>query len=291
MNKKLLRFIGATLVIFTFIGGVVFATGENKIKIIVNEEQIESDNKSVVVDEKIIPLIKEIGERLDADVNWDEQANSIIITAKKEIQKVVASIPESGITLSAVENDNGMYEDFTLEINESKRYFDWENVINPTYAPELLLSDINDDGEKELIIILTTGYGTGVHYTNAHVINPETFTETYIDDPRAIILKNVKTKISENKVEIDIGDEKTVIDIDREKMDSETDSEHFFSDVSFKHYRTFQVIDDKLRVSLGARISPTDFIGDVKITYTLKDNMYQASEIKFEKIDNQWFFE
>ncbi len=291
MNKKLLRFIGVTLAIFIFIGGVVFATGDNKIKIIVNGEEVKFDTESVVIDEKVIPSIKAIAESLDADVKWNEEAHSIIITTNDKIRRVVANVPENGITLSAVENDNGMYEDFTLEINESKRYFDWENVINPTYAPKLLLSDINDDGEKELIIILTTGYGTGVYCTNVHVINPETFTETYIDDPRAIILKNVKTKISENKVEIDIGNEKTVIDIDREKIDNETDSEYFFSDVSFKHHCTFQVIDDKLKVSLGVRISPTDFIGDVKITYILKDNMYQASEIKFEKIDDQWFFE
>lgn len=280
MKKNFLLFI-TILIILTFISFRGFAEAANYIKIIVNGQEIQSNVQPMIVNDKIMVPIREIAESLNAYVEWDEEAKAVTIMTKDKISKVVANVPNEGIVLSAVEKD-GMYEDFTLEINESKRYFDWENVSNPTYAPKLLLNDINDDGEKELIIILTTGYGTGVYYSNAHVINPQTFEETYIDDPRAIILRNVKTKISENKVEINIGDKKTVMDIDRD----ETDSEYFFSNITFEEYRSFEVIDDELRVTLGAKISPAYFIGEVEISYMFKDNMYQVSKIEFKKYND-----
>jgi beta-lactamase regulating signal transducer with metallopeptidase domain len=125
---------------------------------------------------------------------------------------IVANIPDEEIALSAIERE-GMYQNFILQVRENKRPFDWKNVSNPTYAPQLLLNDINHDGQKELIVILTTATGSGVHITEAHIINPETLMETYIENPSAIIMNHVKTEITQDQVGIDIDNEKTVVDI------------------------------------------------------------------------------
>ncbi len=280
MEKKLLGFTLITLFVSVLIIGVVFAEA-NHIKIIVNGQEIEPNIQPMIVEDRVMVPIRSIAESIGANVTWNQEANSVIIMTKDKISKMVANIPDEEVVLSAVEKD-GMYEDFTLEIKGSKRFLDWKNVSNPTYAPELLLKDIDHHGQKELIAILTNGTGTGVHVTEAHIINQETLSETYIDNPKAIILKNVKTKITDNEVEISIGNQKTVINI--EKLNIEP--ANLFSDVGFGNICDYEVVNDELRVTMGAQISPAYFIGEVQITYILKDSMYQASKIEFKKYDS-----
>ncbi len=279
MKKKLLWSVGVTLLVSTLIVGVVSAAA-NHIKIVVNGQEIKSSIQPLIVDDTVMVPVRAIAENLGANVKWDGQSNSVIIATKDKTPEIVATIPEMEIALSAKENE-GMYEDFTLQVKESKRVFDWKNVSNPTYAPELLLNDIDHDGQKELIVILTTGTGTGVHVTEAHIINPETLLETYIDDPVAILLKNLKIKISDNEVEIAISDQKTVMD--KEKINIEP--ENLFSNIAFNSICSFEVINDQLSANMGIQISPAGFIGEIQISYTLKDNMYQASKIEFKKYD------
>lgn len=284
MKKKLIGFIGATLLVSTIIIEVVFEAPTDNINIIVNGQEIKSSVQPLLVDDTVMVPVRDIAESLGANVTWNEEENSIAIKTKDKISKIVADIPDEGIILNAIEKD-GMYEDFTLEINGTKRFFGffgWKNISNPTYAPKLLLNDIDHDGKKELIVILTTGTGNGVKVTEAHIINPETLLEIYIDNPMAIILKNVKTKITKNEVEITIGDQKTVLDIEKINIKPE----NLFSNIVFNNIQFFEVINDELRVNMGAQISPTVFIGEVQISYILKDNMYQTSKIRFEKYDD-----
>ena len=101
--------------------------------------------------------------------------------------------------------------------------------------------------------------------------------EAYIDEPKAILFKNVKSKITDNTVEISVGSKTTTVDI--EKMDIAP--ENLFSSISFQNICKFEVVGDELQVNVGAQISPATFIGEVQITYLLKDNMYQAKSILF----------
>lgn len=275
MKKRVLGLVGAALVVSTLITGAVFAAAEH-IKIIVNGQELKFAVQPLIADDKVIAPVRVIAESLGANVMWNEQDSSVTITTKDKMSKAVAAVPDSGITLSAVEED-GMYKDFTLEVKESKRFFDWKNVSNPSYAPKLLLSDVNHDGKQELAVILTTGTGTGVHVTEAHVLNPDTLAEIYIDNPKAIILKNVKTSITDSQVEVTVDGQKTVID----KADLDIEPAHLFSDIGFDSICKFDVVNDELTANIGAQISPAGFIGYVQITYVLKDNMYQAGEIEF----------
>ena len=105
---------------------------------------------------------------------------------------------------------NGLYTDFKIDFQGnilSKPY--WLNTTNPTWSPEIIYEDINRDGKKELIIFLTKGTGTGVLEREVHVfqIQQQKFdkiqivvpVEVLVDDPIAILLKNVKTELTQTK--------------------------------------------------------------------------------------------
>ncbi|MEI4770958.1 hypothetical protein WAX74_15150 [Psychrobacillus sp. FJAT-51614] len=132
--------------------------------------------------------------------------------ATKEGYTVIAK--KDDITIYAKKMGE-LYRDFKIDF-KGEIYFRpyWMNDTNPTYAPQIIYEDINKDAKKELIIILTKGYGTGVLDQEVYVYrNTNGLFDVRVDDPMAIIYKNVKTKLTTEKAEIRIGDKVYKVDI------------------------------------------------------------------------------
>lgn len=103
--------------------------------------------------------------------------------------------------------------------------------------------------------------------------------EVLVDDPIAIVLKNVKTELLPHKAIITIGKKKYAIDTQSLKIDPE----HLFPDIYFGNIINFEINNHQLIAKIGAQISPVGgSIGDIQITYMFKDKMYQAKSIEFK---------
>ncbi|MGE7839701.1 hypothetical protein ACQKNX_02810 [Lysinibacillus sp. NPDC093712] len=185
---------------------------------------------------------------------------------------------------------NGDYTDFKIDFRGSmlSRPY-WINTANPTFSPLIKYEDINNDGKNELIIILTKGTGTGILEQEAHVFHiqnqkvtsqfVEVTVEVLVDDPMAIVFKNVKSELLPTTAQIEIGDKEYTIDI--KPLDIQAD--HLFANVYFGNKITFDVKDYLLIAKIGAQIAPAGgYIGDIHITYMFKDKMYQAKSIEFK---------
>lgn len=192
---------------------------------------------------------------------------------------VLTRVPEANATLFA-KKKGSMYEEFILEVNGVYKQFPlWKNVTTPTYAPKLFFDDINRDGKKEMTIVLTTGYGTELLQQEVHVLHQTRtfYNEVLVDNPLAIVLKNVKTKLSEHHAELMIEGHKTVVNIEPLQIHSA----NLFSDISLGNIVSFEVVEHELIATVGAQVSPAAYIGAIKIAYDYKDKMYQAKRIEF----------
>ncbi|MEQ6375744.1 hypothetical protein RZN25_02725 [Bacillaceae bacterium S4-13-56] len=197
---------------------------------------------------------------------------------------IVAKSNQENITLYAKERD-GLFHDFKIDFKGIvyNRPF-WLSVANaPSYAPQIIYEDINRDEKKELIIILTKGYGTGVLWEEVYVFDAghNRFREVLVDNPIAIVLKNVKTKLTTNKTEITIDGKKTIIDI----TPLEINPENLFDDIAFGGIISYEIKNNQLIVRVGGQISPAGFVGEVVIVYEYLDKMYQAKSIEFQPAD------
>lgn len=197
---------------------------------------------------------------------------------KKTPVKVIASLRGSGVFLYA-EEANGMYTNITLTINGRSKRFGWRNVANPGYAPKLVLADLDRNGRSELVVILTTAVGPGVHITEAHIINPKTLAEIRVQDPVGVAKDKVKSKVKGGKVEVNVGGNVTVVN---QTVINVTPTS-WFSQVSFGNYVRFDVIGNDLVAHIGAQISPEGFVGDLQIKYQLGDGMFVAGGLTFVK--------
>ncbi|MFT9819782.1 hypothetical protein [Lysinibacillus sp. NPDC056185] len=195
---------------------------------------------------------------------------------------------KADITL-CVKKMNEAYTDFKIFFKGgvlTRPY--WINTTSPTWLPQIIYEDINKDGKNELIIILTKGTGTGIlerevhvfHIQNQRIKNElvEVPVEVLVDNPIAIVLKNVKTELSPNKAIISIGEKKFTINVKPLKIEPE----HLFPDIYFGNLINFEINDNQLIAKIGGQISPAGgSIGDIQITYMFKDIMYQAKSIEF----------
>lgn len=193
---------------------------------------------------------------------------------------IVGRSSKENITLYAKEM-NGLYYNFKLDFKgrSYSRPF-WTSVANkPTYAPKIIYEDINRDEKKELIIILNKGYGTGVVLEDVYVFDTDNqFGEVLIDNPIAIIYKNVKTKLLTEKAEVNVGDKVYTVDI----TPLEIKPTNLFNHISFGSTTRYEVEDNQLIVRVGGQISPASFVGEIVIVYEYHDKMYQAKSIEFK---------
>lgn len=202
-----------------------------------------------------------------------------ITAAENDGYEMVSRNREENITLYSKKLE-GLYRGFKMDF-KGGTYTNpfWNNETNPTYAPQIYYTDINHDHKKELIIILTTGYGTGVLLEEIHVfhiINNELF-EVLVDNPLAVVYKNVRTKLSNVEAEIRTREKNYKVDI------APVESKHgnLFDDVAFGSIVDYEVIHNTLMVRLSGQISDAGFLGDIVMGYAYKNNMYQVKTIQF----------
>ena len=194
---------------------------------------------------------------------------------------LVATSGKNQISLYA-KKMNDLYYDFKIDFNGkiASRPF-WLSVANnSTYAPRIYYEDISEDGKKELIIILNKGYGTGVLLEEAFVIevNSNQFADVLVDNPLAVVLKNVKTSLSTNEAKINIGDSHYTVDLRPVGIKPE----NVFKDIYFGSVIKYEIENKHLIARLAAQVSPAHAIGEVIITYEYRDKMYQAKSVEFQ---------
>lgn len=178
-------------------------------------------------------------------------------------------------------NDTGdMYEEIAVETKDNKKTFPWRNVTNPSYAPITIIADVDGDTNDEIIIILTTGYGTGVYVQEIHILNLENLTENYIEDPIKAINNTVTSSITINgdKVNVTVKwDGKTI-----EKSYDKSYVGIWNEKVSFGTIVNYEVINNRIIANVPGAMSHSAFPVTAVLEYD--ENL---KVISLEVLDNE----
>ncbi|GEM_PF-1719283 len=211
--------------------------------------------------------------------------------------KVIASWSEENIYMYAMDSkieekeNRGVYKEIILSVKGHERYFScWEISTNPVFKPKLVLSDINNDGSKELIVISVGGTGTGVYPEDIHVfrVDSEGFLyDIYVVDPLEGIYQNVKEKLTIKNgiatITIDIRGKDYIITVKESSLG-------FWGDeVGFGSIIRYSVIDNKLIVKVNAFIGNGVSCGFIVMDYVFENKRLRISDAKFEKVNNIMF--
>lgn len=133
-------------------------------------------------------------------------------------------------------------------INGETKTFNWINVTNPSFYPQISVIDLDSDGENEIVIVLTKATGIGIHNSEVHVLKSD-FTELSVSDPKEFVLNNIK--------------------VDLKKV---------------KETRQYTVsVDGKLIAELPIQISIGHYLGDAIVRYAFVNGRIEPSKIEFTK--------
>lgn len=206
---------------------------------------------------------------------------------------LLAAIPNEFIYLYALDSDEGkgVYQEILLDVKGKQKIFNWIVDSGLSFRPQLILSDINNDNKKELIVITTKWTGTGINVQEVHIFNIDTLEEIKVQDPLDIISKNVKTKVNKTKDTIDIkininGKEINIGGEHINKIYNESLFKKRWRDnLFFGNMINYEFTNGKLKASIGGQVSFIAYVGEVKVEYKFENNMLVADKIDFEVYD------
>ncbi|WP_409342702.1 hypothetical protein [Paenibacillus sp. MBLB4367] len=191
----------------------------------------------------------------------------------------IAKEAKTGAALYASEEQGGMYENLILQVNGGSLHTTWSNEINPSFAPEIYALDLNKDGRDELLILITTGHGTGVRESWAHAIDPEKLAEIAVDNPVEAVRKHIQSKVTTAEVSVSVGPGGTPMRIDPETIAAEP--ANWFDKLAFGSIVRFEIRNNELVAEIPAQLSPADFIGEATLTYDYRNGRYSPYRIEF----------
>lgn len=235
------------------------------------------DNGRVMIPASLLQQMTGIG------VQFNEKYRSLTINSKGRSPIAVAdNRPDVKIFGENIEGD--VYKGLVLEIAGKRHHFDWETPLGWKEVPELIVSDLNEDGKSEVVVLLNQGSGTGIHAQDIHIISMSDFKEVSIEAHEDTIKNWVSTELKKDGdllqasiVLHDKGDDVILRIPDMGFVDQ--------SEIGFGGVVYHRVENNKLIARLGGAFYFSMYLGDLEITYAFEEGRYVADKLKFTPFD------
>ncbi|OZB94789.1 stalk domain-containing protein [Paenibacillus sp. XY044] len=242
------------------------------IKVMRNGTEWVTEAAPVQIDDEIMIPLNTFGKLVGKQVTYNSQTNTVSIDDKKQIP--FAQSDDKKIQISGDVGETGTYDNLTLTTETFSRHIPGYNVANLGYAPIIERTDLTGDGKKDIVIILTTGYGTGVYASNP-LVYTETADSIPVEDAYTAFLKQFSSKVTDKQIELDIHGERTVIPVSK----LQSGPVKFPPGIGSVMYYTLE--GNTLKATTAVQVSPAEFIGDLALSYTFKNGLLQAGEAQF----------
>lgn len=157
------------------------------------------------------------------------------------------------------------FKEITVKTHDVERGFRWSNVSNSAHFPALYVSDVNQDGNEEIVVILTTGYGTGALQQEIHVLNRSDLSEIQIEDALDYVNDHADTSINkkEGAVEVEVN----ISGQTYKKTFEDREVQSWNERVGFGSIVSYSVQDNIITASIAVGVSPAEFPTTVQLTY------------------------
>ncbi|MCJ8011169.1 hypothetical protein MUG84_05335 [Paenibacillus sp. KQZ6P-2] len=214
-------------------------------------------------------------ESFGKDVTYDEKSNTVSVNQTSGT--LISESEDQTIHITGNQTELGTYDHLHIQTPFFSRSIPGYNVTNPSYAPQIITQDLTGDGRKEVIIILTTGYGTGVYRTSVLVYNKEG-EAIPVEDAHTAFLKQFSGSFNEKGLNLSVqGSHYTVplasLMSAKEQLDAQP---------SIGSILQYAVEDGVLTATTAVQVSPAEFVGDLKLKYIFKNGLFQAGNASLE---------
>lgn len=235
------------------------------------------DNGRVMIPASLLQQIAGVG------VNLNEKYRTLTINSNGRSPIAIADA-RPDIKLFGKDIEDGVYKGLELEVAGKRHHYNWETPLGWKEVPELIVSDLNQDGKQEVIILLNQGSGTGIHAQDVHIISMTDFKEIPIESQEETIKKWVSTELKKDgdllQASIHLNDKGNDVKLRIPDLDFVEQSEIGFGGVVYH-----RIENNKLIARLGGAVHFSMYIGDLEITYAYEEGRYVADKLQFTPFD------
>ncbi|WP_339297961.1 hypothetical protein MKY92_24535 [Paenibacillus sp. FSL R5-0623] len=215
-----------------------------------------------------------------AMVDEKRSKESVSTSVESTPNTLLSETSDKKIAVYGVQEKGDLFSSLDVAINGEPKTFDWSNVTNPSFYPQIFVIDLNKDGEDEIVIILTKGTGTGIHNSEVHVLRTD-FTEIPVTDPKDFVQNNIKV---DQKTDKDIWQYTVSVDGHKYSFEfSESDSSEWFEQPTVQNILRYGIKDNELISELPIQISAGNYLGDAIVRYALVNGKLEPSQLEISK--------
>ncbi|MGW8958337.1 copper amine oxidase [Paenibacillus sp. NPDC055715] len=199
----------------------------------------------------------------------------------------LAVAPEDSSVKLYVEEppSQGLFRTAMLEIGQQRRTFAWSGSADIATAPQLYYSDVNGDGIREAVVILTRASGTGVELQELHIVNAQTMDEYAVESAADAVSRRVHSSVElrdhNQQVHIAVTIDGITHTLDPKASAFYDDPAHFTDRLDFSSVVMYDAEQPPLRATVSGSVSPTEFVGDLELKYVYEHGQFRVGPIEF----------
>lgn len=273
-KKWMIAASAAAVVLLSGTSIMAFAKA-NPIKIMLNGTELVTAKAAQKVDGVIMLPLKEFGALFGKDVKYDEKTNTVSVDPVAGV--MVGESEDKTVRITGNKTESGTFDHLQITTPVFSRSIPGYNVTNPSYAPQISKEDIDGDGIPDIVVILTTGYGTGVYQSNVLVYNSDG-SQVPVEDANTAFLKQFSGSYSDQGMDIQVQDKRYKV-----PYTSLFSDKNILGDKpGIGGIMRYSMENGVLTATTAVQVSMAEFVGDLKLKYTFKNGLLQAGDASFE---------
>ncbi len=247
----------------------------NPIKIMLNGTELVTAKAAQKVDGVIMLPLKEFGALFGKEVKYDEKTNTVSVDPVAGV--MVGESEDKSVRITGNKTESGTFDHLQITTPVFSRSIPGYNVTNPSYAPQISNEDIDGDGIPDIVVILTTGYGTGVYQSNVLVYNSDG-SQVPVEDANTAFLKQFSGSYSGEGMDIQVQDKRYKVPF----TSLFSDKNILGGKPGIGGIMRYSIENGVLTATTAVQVSMAEFVGDLKLKYTFKNGLLQAGDASFE---------
>ncbi|KZE63577.1 copper amine oxidase [Paenibacillus jamilae] len=224
---------------------------------------------------------------LSSSVMTSDHPSSGMVTETVRSHPLASAPEDSSVRLYAVSPSQGIFHSAVLEIGQQqRRTFQWSGLAEISAAPQLYYRDVNEDGVREVIVILTRASGTGVELQEMHIVNAQTMEEYAVESAANAVSQRIHSSVElrdhNRQVHITVTINGTTHTMDPKASVFYDDPAHFTKHLDFSSVVIYDAEQSPLQATVSGSVSPSEFVGDLDLKYVYEQGQFRVGSIKFE---------
>lgn len=277
--KNTRRLAVSVLVCLSVAAAALTASAAAPIKVYQGGTEVLTEASPRFVEGQVMIPFSLAEELFDRKLSYDSTNRIMNVSDRSGL---IAKSEDGTLSVTGTEGRDGMWEQLRLRTNSGEVFLPGRTIAsNDSYAPQFARADLTGGAESDIVVLLTQGYGTGT-FVNEAVVYDSDLNRLPIEDGEVALLKQFRSEQqTDGSIRVEAAGVSAVIakDLILTAEANRGDGAGIGSVIRYG------VENGKLTVTAGVVVGTSEFIGDLKLEYTYKNDVLQAGTAVFTPYD------